>query len=179
MWVAVTWLSLFFTPSSVSLPAALWPAFHSHVAVYLPPSTKPTLLFTSTLLFPSNSYWTILTMDWNILPPDFALPGFASLVELTMVAQHMGHNQAILFLEQHWAKTGLEGVHTDWGNNENPAEEEGVPEQQNPGAPQQPGLEEVRGGWKREWDRGCYDWSFLSTDLALFLECILSYHNTW
>ena len=45
----------------------------------------------------------IPTMDQNILPPDFTLPGFATLVELTMVAQHMDHDQAILFLEQHWA----------------------------------------------------------------------------
>ena len=34
-------------------------------------------------------------------PPDFALPGFAALVELTMAAQQLDHDQAIVFLEQH------------------------------------------------------------------------------
>ena len=62
-----------------------------------------------------------------------------------MAAQHMDHDQAVLFLEQCWMQTGLGGVHPDWGNDKNPAEEEGAPEQQDPGAPRQPGGEVPRG----------------------------------
>ena len=51
-------------------------------------------------------------MDQDLFPPlGFALPGFAVLVELTMVAQWINHDQAITFLEQRWAQTGLGGVH--------------------------------------------------------------------
>ena len=103
MRVAVTRLYLSFAPSSVSLPAVHWPALHFHVVVYLPPSTTTHSSFYLHTLFPSNLNQMIPTMDQNILPPDFTLPGFATLVELTMVAQHMDHDQAILFLEQHWA----------------------------------------------------------------------------
>ena len=51
-------------------------------------------------------------MDQDLFPPPgFTLPGFTVLVELTMVAQRINHNQAITFLEQRWAWTGLGGVH--------------------------------------------------------------------
>ena len=50
-------------------------------------------------------------MDREPLPqPDFALPGFAALIELTMQAQQMEQDEAIEFLEQRWARTGLGGI---------------------------------------------------------------------
>ena len=68
------------------------------------------------------------TMD-NIppLPPDFALPGFTALVELTMAGQQLEHDQAILFLEQCWAQTGLGGIHPDHGDGADPAGGEAPP----------------------------------------------------
>ena len=60
-------------------------------------------------------------------PPDFALPGFATLVELTMAGQQLEHDQAILFLEQRWAQTGLGGIHPDHGDGADPAGGEAPP----------------------------------------------------
>ncbi|KAF8441025.1 hypothetical protein L210DRAFT_3667152 [Boletus edulis BED1] len=45
--------------------------------------------------------------------PNFALPGFAALVELTMLAQQMDQDEAIVFLEQRWVQTGLGGIRPD------------------------------------------------------------------
>ena len=53
-------------------------------------------------------------------PPDFTLPGFATLVELTMAAQQIDHDQAIAFLEQHWTQTGFGGVHPIQGDDRDP-----------------------------------------------------------
>ncbi|KAN0084278.1 hypothetical protein V8E55_007782 [Tylopilus felleus] len=58
------------------------------------------------------------------LPPDFALPGFAALVELTMAAQQMDHDEAITFLEQRWEQTGLGGVRPNQGDDRNHEEDE-------------------------------------------------------
>ena len=58
------------------------------------------------------------------LPPDFALPGFAALVELTMAAQQMDHDEAITFLEQCWEQTGLGGVCPNQGDDRNHEEDE-------------------------------------------------------
>ena len=56
-------------------------------------------------------------MDQDHFPPlDFALPGFAALVKLTMAAQQLDHDQAVIFLEQCWAQTSLRGVHPIQGN---------------------------------------------------------------
>ena len=65
-------------------------------------------------------------MDRNILlPPDFALPGFVALVELTMAVQEMDRDEAITFLEQCWEQTGLGGVHLNRrGDNGSPRDEE-------------------------------------------------------
>ena len=65
-----------------------------------------------------------------LMPPDFALPGFAALVELTMAAQHINCNEAIIFLEQRWEQTGLAGVHPDQGDDEIPEGDEDNQQQQ-------------------------------------------------
>ena len=78
--------------------------------------------------------------------PDFALPGFAALLELTMAAQQMDRDEAIVFLEQHWEQNGLGGVRLN-------QDDDGIPEgdeddqQQQPdrGAPPPHGGEAPRG----------------------------------
>lgn len=78
--------------------------------------------------------------------PDFALPGFAALLELTMAAQQMDRDEAIVFLEQRWEQNGLGGVRLN-------QDDDGIPEgdeddqQQQPdrGAPPPHGGEAPRG----------------------------------
>ena len=53
--------------------------------------------------------------------PDFALPGFTTLLELTMAAQQMDHDEAIVFLEQRWEQNGLGGVRLN-------QDDDGIPE---------------------------------------------------
>jgi hypothetical protein len=55
-----------------------------------------------------------------LMPPDFALLGFMVLMELTMAAQHINHNKAIIFLKQCWEQTGLGGLHLNQGDNKIP-----------------------------------------------------------
>lgn len=66
-----------------------------------------------------------------VLPPDFDLPGFAALVELTMAAQQIDREEAIAFLEQRWEQTGLGGVRPNRDDNPNPERNE-VAQQQQP-----------------------------------------------
>jgi hypothetical protein len=66
-----------------------------------------------------------------LLPPDFALPGFAALVELTMAAQQINHDEAIVFLGQRWEQTGLGGVRPGQGD-------DGIPEGDEDDQQQQP-----------------------------------------
>ena len=78
-------------------------------------------------------------MDQDLFPPpDFALPGFAALVELTMAAQRIDHDQAIAFLEQHWARTGLGGVHPARDDNEGQEGDDATPRRPDREASQQP-----------------------------------------
>ena len=55
-----------------------------------------------------------------------------------MAGQQLEHNQAILFLEQRWAQTGLGGIHPDHGDGADPAGGEAPPERPGRGAHQQP-----------------------------------------
>ena len=58
-----------------------------------------------------------ISMDNDLLPPpNFALPGFTALIELTMAAQQVDHSSTIAFLEQCWAQTGLDRIHPDRDN---------------------------------------------------------------
>ncbi|KAG6370948.1 hypothetical protein JVT61DRAFT_10837 [Boletus reticuloceps] len=65
-----------------------------------------------------------------VMPPDFALPGFAALVELTMATQQMDRDEAIVFLEQRWEQTGLGGVRPDRGGDDLERDED--PQQRRP-----------------------------------------------
>ena len=96
------------------------------------------------------------TMD-NIPPPppDFALPGFAALVELTMAGQQLEHDQAILFLEQCWAQTGLGGIHPDHGDGADPAGGEAPPEHPGQGAHQQPDRDAPQEPHPTQPERAC------------------------
>jgi hypothetical protein len=86
-------------------------------------------------------------MDQEPLPPpDFALPGFAALVALTMATQGIEHNEAIVFLEQHWEETGLGGVHPDQGDDGNPDRDEEAPPPQPDQDPPRPHDEELPRG---------------------------------
>ncbi|KAG6372008.1 hypothetical protein JVT61DRAFT_8703 [Boletus reticuloceps] len=70
-----------------------------------------------------------------IVPPDFALPGFAALVELTMAAQQIDLDEAIVFLEQRWEQTGLGGVRPGpnrRGNNGGSPERDEEPQRRQP-----------------------------------------------
>ena len=62
-----------------------------------------------------------------IPPPDFSLPGFAALVELTMAEQEIDRDKAIVFLEQCWEQTSLGGVHPNQDNNRDAEEDKDTP----------------------------------------------------
>ena len=65
-----------------------------------------------------------------IPPPDFTLPDFAALVELTMAEQEIDCDKAIVFLEQCWEQTGLRGVHLNWDNDRDAEGDEDAPHPQ-------------------------------------------------
>jgi hypothetical protein len=78
--------------------------------------------------------------------PDFTLPGFAALVDLTMAAQQIDHNEAIIFLELSWEQTWLGGVCPDQGDDGIPEGDEDDPQPQpDQGAPPPHGGEAPRG----------------------------------
>ncbi|KAF8128127.1 hypothetical protein EV363DRAFT_1510177 [Boletus edulis] len=71
--------------------------------------------------------------------PNFALPGFAALVELTMLAQQMDQDEAIVFLEQRWVQTGLGGIRPDQLEaNDGELRRDGVARRGNPAQAAQP-----------------------------------------
>ena len=81
--------------------------------------------------------------------PDFALPGFAALLELTMAAQQMDRDEAIVFLEQHWEQNGLGGVRLN-------QDDDGIPEGDQDNQQQQPdrGVPPPHGGEAPRGNRG-------------------------
>ena len=86
-------------------------------------------------------------MDNDLLPPpNFALPGFAALVELTMAAQQVDCGGAIAFLEQRWAQTGLGGIHPDRDNDRGLEGDDDVLQQPERDAPQPPAEDVPRRG---------------------------------
>jgi hypothetical protein len=90
-------------------------------------------------------------MDQEPLPPpDFALPGFAALVALTMATQWVERDKAIVFLERRWEETGLGGVRPDRGDDGNPdRDEEAPPPQPDQDPPQLHDEEPPRGNQAR------------------------------
>ena len=86
-------------------------------------------------------------MDNDLLPPlNFALLGFAALIELTMAAQQVDRGGAITFLEQHWAQTGLGRIHPDWDNNRGLEGDDNALQQPKQDTPQPPAEDIPRGG---------------------------------
>ena len=77
-------------------------------------------------------------MDQEPLPPpDFALPGFAALVELTMAEQGIDREEAIAFLEQRWEQTGLGGVRPNRDNDGDAEGDEDAPRPQEEDPPRE------------------------------------------
>ncbi|KAG9314453.1 hypothetical protein JVU11DRAFT_5250 [Chiua virens] len=81
--------------------------------------------------------------------PDFD-PGFAALVELTMETQRIDHEQAIAFLGERWAETGLGGIRPVPRPNRDPGGDGGALQQPDHDPPNPPRREPPMGNQAQE-----------------------------